>query len=407
MRSIYNDSPTGYRAWWLACQKSHVLLEAWEKPFSKLNTMPASATMLIVEPFTFSKSSVLFGQEEAEATLDWVEQGNTLVLLDDFRRYGSQRIAEQLLSYVWTSKSSKSKLSREELRQGFSQSALQAINRQKTLDVYLNYPVLTRSIRNLTPKMHDLRSNEWQSILEDGHGHPLLLRLPYGKGTLVLGTVMDLGDNQYLYGRPNDNAQFLTNLLLREGKPIFVNEYVHGYEEAEDLLTYLGQTTPLGVIFVQLLLGFILLLWLSATRWTPKPQEAQPNGSIVNFGVNSLEVYIQSLARIYARSQAASLALEPQLQRIEALLRQRFRLSLEDEERLRHLLVTSSGDYSSREGSPESSPEALINALRQAQLVIQNQERLTPRELLRLARQLTLIEERLHYERHRTHVLSR
>jgi len=182
-----------------------------------------------------------------------------------------------------------------------------------------------------------------------------------------------------------------------------VNEYVHGYEEAEDFLTYLGQTTPLGVIFVQLLLGFILLLWLSATRWTPKPQEVSQNDPIADSGVNPIEAYIQSMARIYARSQAASLALEPQIDRIEALLRQRFRLSLEDDERLKHLLGASPADYSSKEDSPES----LMNALHQARLVIQNQERLTQRDLLRLARQLTLIEERLHYERHRTPVLPR
>jgi hypothetical protein len=418
-RSIYNNGPSGYRAWWLACQKSGLGFVSWEKPFEKLGTLPESATMLVVEPFTFSASEVLFGEEEAEATLDWVRRGNTLVLLDDFHRFGSYYVAQQVgLRVKATKPQTISPQALPEKRRNGETTQLSQVmpiqvlrGQQAELGNFVVQPVVSRRFMAFQPHGKADFSSSWQPILVDRDGAPLLIRMPLGKGTLILGTVADLGENGYLRDdlARNDNYQFLANLLRRESKLVFVNEYVHAYQEPGNLMTYLGQKTPLGVIFVQLVLGFVLLLWLSATRWTPKPEQ---NGQVgVTDEVDSLQAYIQSMARIYMRSRAASLALEPQLNRIEILLRQRHRLTLDDESRLRHLLGTSPGDYSNREDSPElrpeSLPESLVDALQQARLVVRTQGRLTSRDLLRLARQLTLIEERLQYERHRTHVPAR
>ena len=401
-RSIYNSAPSGYRAWSLAAQKSGLTVVPWEKPFTKLDSLPGTATMLMVEPFTFSKSTVLFGEKEADTMLSWVAEGNTLVLLDDFHRFGSHEVAQLVLERVKTAHlSKKRKAVPDDSEQVPAEQALPLVNAQRELGIFVTQPILSQSTLNLWPKTHGIVFESQPGLL-DPEGNPLLVRLSYGKGALILGTETDLGDNSFLNGPANDNYQFLANLLRREGNPVLVNEYVHGYAETENLLSYLAQNTPLGNIFAQLLLGFILLVWLSAIRWTPKPQASNDVGG-EGVEVNALEAYIHSMARIYARAQAASLVLAPQVNRIEILLRQRFRLSLEEEGRLKDLLGTSPGDYSSKEYSSES----LVAALRQARLVIENQGRLIPRDLLRLARQLTLIEERLQYERHRTHSLPR
>jgi len=410
-RSIYNTSASGYRAWWLACQKSGLGLTPWEKSFDKLDTLPGAATMLMVEPFTFSSSNVLFGEKEAELTLDWVRQGNTLVLLDDFHRAGSHAVAQKILARVWGASDNQATPAADRGSGEPSSQALSIPASQKALSVYVTRPVVSRinlRFRSLDQVLSGTDLH-WEPILVDQVGKPLLIRVPLGKGALILGTATDLADNQYLHNPANDNYQFLANVLKREGKPVFVNEYVHAYQEAADLMSFLGKNTPLGVIFVQLVLGFILLLWLSFMRWTPKPKTNAGSSALPE--VDSLQAYIQSMARMYMRSQAASLVLAPQVERIQALLRRRHRLTLEDETQLRHilgetqlkhLLGTSPGDYSSK----DESPEALADALQQARLVVQNEARLSHRELLKLARQLTLIEERLQYERHRVSVRS-
>jgi hypothetical protein len=397
-RSIYNSAPSGYRAWYLTSQKAGLAILPWEKSFAQIDLLPNPATMMLVEPYTLSKTSVLFSQKESEAVLAWVAKGNTLLLLDDFHRFGSQGIAQVALDRVASLR--KPVAMADGSGKAPRLEALPLLFQQKKLGRYVAQPVLSRSNAALWPKGQ--QSDAWTALLTDGKGNPQLVRLPYGKGTLILGTVADLGDNGFLHGQPNDNYQFLANLLREAGHPVFINEFIHGYAETENLFTYFGQNTPLGAIFAQLMLGFVLLIWLSYMRWTPKPREMAGDESD-KAGVTGIEAYVQSMARLYYRTQAASLALSPQVHRIERLLRQRFRLTLDDEGRLKHLLGTSPADYSIKEDSPES----LVEALRKARSVIRDQERLSHRDLLRLARQLTLIEERLQYERHRTHVLPR
>jgi hypothetical protein len=148
----------------------------------------------------------------------------------------------------------------------------------------------------------------------------------------------------------------------------------------------------LGSVFAQLVLFFIALLWLSFVRWTPRPKAGkakdQPTDSI-----SGTQAYIRSLAGLYYRTKAASLALEPQLNRIESLLRKRFRVNLDEEIRLLDLLTSLQADYSIREESPQS----LLQAVKTAQMAIKHQNAMPHRELLKLSRQLTVIEERLQY----------
>jgi hypothetical protein len=95
-RSAHSSSSEGYKAWYLANRKAGLPLSVWERPFEDLHTLPAPATMLIVEPYTVARTEIIFGQQEIESLMDWVSQGNTLVLLDDFKRYGSARLLRQL-----------------------------------------------------------------------------------------------------------------------------------------------------------------------------------------------------------------------------------------------------------------------------------------------------------------------
>jgi len=417
-RSVYNSAPTGYRAWFLASQRSGITIVPWEKPFEKLNELPAEATMVLVEPLTYSQSATLFGRQETEQLLEWVAQGNSVVLLDHFRRNGSQAVL--LAAYrslalrppapepgqppEAASPEFASGSSSPDQFQNPPPQVLQSL--RKELDVYVDQPLLSDIRLSLWPKhfTQEAQKAGIQVLLEDAQGNPRIVEVHYGKGRLILGTVADLGDNHFLQSPPNDNAQYLANLLRREGKLVFINEYVHGYAESGNLSAYLSKNTPLGDIFVQLTLVFILVLWLSLRRWTPKPQQVPVSAfedqaddtEQPNVFKSSMQAYLDSMAGIYQRTHAASLALGPQVNRLEKLLNQRFGILPEEEARLKQLLETFPGDYSSK----GSSPESLMTAWVQARVLVAAQGRLPDRELLHLARQLTLIEEQLNYERH-------
>lgn len=410
-RSIYNSDVSGYRAWYLTNKKAGIPMRPWEKSFANLAALPAPATMLMVEPYTVAKTSIIFGKKEAAMLLAWVSEGNTLVLLDDFRRYGSNSIAYDLALQVkrtYNRQSSSVSHPRGQANSPTPDPAAQPLTRITTLKALGNYvhlPIVSRS--GLSFQQEKFHAFPSQTLLADAKNNPVLIRIPYEKGVLIVGTALDLGDNAYLHNPANDNYQYLSNLLVHEKNPIFINEFVHGYAESEDIFSYYQQKTPLGAIFGQLFLALIFLVWLSIVRWTPKPTEEDATAQQPTETSNGLHMYIQSLAGIYYRTQSASLAIAPQLDRIERLLRQRFRLSLDEESRLHHLLGSIFADYSNKEDEMGNQPDALLNILKRARTLVEKQERLPHPTLLKLTRQLTIIEERLQQHGTRIHSSQR
>lgn len=399
-RSVYNYGASGYKGWFLASQKAGLPIQSWEESFDELKTLPYPATMLIIKPYTVSGSEIIFGRNEAERLLKWVAQGNTLILLDDFGRYGANTIANRLSLSIFRkpyayahANSQKAKHRRVPLAFRLTLAA-----KDKLLGSYVRQPLQTRNplrIQALT------RSPFYtETLLQDADGSPTLIRVPYREGWLILGTSTDLAQNDALQKRDTDNFQFLSNLLAQEQHPVFVNEFVHGYAAIGDILAYFQQKTPLGAIFAQLVFAFALLLWLSFARWTPKPKE--PDERLQGKIAGGLDAYIQSIAGIYYRSQSASLALAPQIARIDHLLKSRHRIKPDEEARLSHLLGNLFADYSNK----DESPQALMDTLQEARQALASEQKLSPKALIRLSRQLTLIEERLHYE-HRKTLVSR
>ena len=98
------------------------------------------------------------------------------------------------------------------------------------------------------------------------------------------------------------------------------------------------------------------------------------------------------MAGIYERTQAASLVLGPQLAHLESLLRRYYRMDLDQRERLADLLKARCEEYS---GKNPAEASALIAALEAASHAVHSGQKLPPGEVLRLSRQLTLIQERL------------
>lgn len=381
--SIYNNGPSGYRAWFLTAQKSGLPVKSWENGFEDIDSLPSPATMLIIKPYTVTGAQVAFGRKESEQLLRWVGHGNTLLLLDDFRRSGSHALANRLML-----KAQKNIARTEKGKNLLPTNALTLLQRSQ-LGTYLQSSILSRSTISLQPLIENTAI--YQPLLLDKQGKVQLWKIPYRKGTFILGTVTDLASNQYLNKPQNDNYQLLTNLLSASKAPVFVNEFVHGYLETGNLLSYFQKKTPLGSIFAQLTLFFFMLLWLSFIRWTPKPKE--PDHRLKTPNSSGQEAYIQSLAGLYYRSKSPSLALSPLLNRIELELRKRFRLNLDDEAGITDLLGTLFANYSNTEESPAS----LVTALQKTKAVIRDREKLSQRDLLKLSRQLTLIEERLRH----------
>ena len=370
-RSIHNAQPTGYMGWYLAAQQAGLKLHVWRRPFSRLAEMPEGSAMIVVEPHTVSGTQLVFGENESERLLQWVAKGNTLVLLDNFGRVGPNTLLRQL---GWRAQPLKSQ----------TEFALNAgPNADPTLWKYVYAPIRTGlSTRLSQQEKMGLTS---QILLQDDQGRPALIQVRYGRGTLVLGTIADLADNRDIQDRERDNFQFWTNLLAHLRQPLYLNEYVHGYQEAEDLFAYYQQRTPLGQVLLHLVLGMVAVFMISVRPWRPPSPKAVAEPAV------GLAAFLQSMAALYQRRSASQMALVPLVREIERTLRRRYHVELVEASRIRALLEADENGYSG---------EALTLALQEAALAVRQGQRLSPSQVLKLVRQLTVIQERLHHGTH-------
>lgn len=385
--SIHNAGPSGYKAWFMASQKSGLAIAAWEDSFDALNELPTPTTMLIVKPYTVTNDRVAFDHKESAKLLQWVAKGNTLVLLDDFMRVGSGALLErfQLALHLPAPVKPKVSIPAPDRRLLSLSPKINA-----PLGAFIKAPLLSRSASTIQAGPNSVL--EAEPILVNTQKQAVLMWLPYHKGRLILGTTTDLGENRYLHKPENDNYQFLTNLLKQTNNPIVVNEFVHGYTESGDLLSYFQKKTPLGNIFAQFMLFFGLLLWLGFVRWKPAAPIQEGN---TNSEQGAHSPYIDSLAGLFLKSKSASLALTPQLKRIKATLNQRHRIKLSEEAKIHDLLLSRYAHYS----NTQDSPDELMTAVKLATKATENNLPLTPQTLLKTSRQLTVLEEILNLKK--------
>ncbi len=374
-RAVDNSHPSGYKAWWLAAGQSGLSVTPWRKSFGQLDDLPYPATMLLIEPFTVSERTLTLNPDSLARLLHWVRKGNTVIVMDEFRRMGTAVLPHAL--GLSTPQSTQENRAMYPL-------ALSGEARAAGLDFGLSRPLQTRSDKRffIPPRpRHPTRP-----LLVDANGRPVVIEVQYGLGRIILGTPADLASNAYLRA-PVDNYQAFTNLASWDNHPVFANEYVHGQSEVSDIFAYYREKTPLDAMALQLLFAFGFLLWYSLANRAAHPPETEPPGT-----EGELAPYIQSLAGLYWRQQASVLALQPALDSIESLLRKRYRLELADGgPRLQNLLAGLAAEYSSK----DESPARWLDSLKRARQVVEGQQRIEHRELLRLCRQLASIEHAL------------
>lgn len=424
--SIYNDNNSGYRAWFLTMEKSGVDVHIWRKPFTKLAELPKSATMLISQPQSaIAGNQISFREEQFKQVLDWASQGNTVILLDDLDRLWLKKALKRenitLLpdpkpgtknstkkSNPKTDKNNDDDNTDDKIRH-----TLTVNPSQKRLQSFLTLPVLVESDVRLSPDSLQGRQDQW--LLQDKDGHPVLISIPYLNGKLIVGTTPAMISNEQINDPEHDNYQFLTNLLLSENHPIYINEFVHGKGSENSILAYLNQNTPLGKVFTQLAFIFLLILWLSFTPWYPKQHIKDQEESM------ALKVFIQSLGGILFRYNAGCLGLKAYLKKLEDDTQRIYQTPLSDTVKLKQIIqsrLSGSSTYTGNQKTPAEksntrynkeqentqqrsihTADDLISALEESQRIVQQEQKVSHKKLLTLTQQLHQLEDIISHDR--------
>ena len=271
--STYSRSPDGYGAWYEYMSQKEIPIKRWRKPFAKLIQSDLNNVTYVQ---ILSKNYYLLGAGISNRKLDWVSQGNTLVVIGKYEPVTPAPFNSSIPYRQGTLSSNNIKI--ETTRRFQSQS--------------------TKKPRSKV-----------QSILNDRYG-AVVWSEEIGKGKIIYCTTSYLAANAY-QNNP-DNYRFLAG-LVDDRQTIFVDEYIHGYKDKETvaeekenqpetLLSYLAKT-PWFFLFIQTALIAIIAAATALRRFgLPKePKTAISDNSTA---------YIDALAGVLEKANSTNFVVE-------------------------------------------------------------------------------------------------
>lgn len=254
--STYNRGADGYGAWYAFMQQQKVTIQRWQKPLSDLNTQNKPATLLQIS--TYQREPSLFPGER-----EWIEKGNILVILGV-----KSRVSEA----------------------NFNTTPSSPIGEVEIATRRRNQKVKSAKIS-----------------LGDRFG-AIVWEEKYDQGKVIFSTTPHLAANAY-QDRFN-NFQYLASLVTQKNKNIFVDEYIHGYKDADtretegegDLVSYLAKT-PVTPLLVQVGVLLLVVVWAQNRRFGKPVALDTPV-------IDNSEAYIQALAGVLQKAESSDFVME-------------------------------------------------------------------------------------------------
>ncbi len=254
--STYNRAPNGYGAWYAFMQEQGIAIERWQKPFSEIPSGNSPVTFLVVS--SYPRDTTLDSQER-----EWVEKGNTLVILGV-----GGRVTEADFSTLQKSPQGDVKIDTR--------------RRKKKVD----------------QKQIDLGDRFGATVWQE----------KYKQGNVFFSTTPYLAANAYQDNL--SNFSYLSDLVKKNGNRILVDEYIHGYKDADvrqkesegDLSSFFAKT-PLFPILIQVGIVLLALIWAQNRRF------GKPVTLDTPVADNS-EAYIQALALVLQKADTTDFVID-------------------------------------------------------------------------------------------------
>ena len=283
--STYSRDPGGYGAWYTYMEAQGTPVQRWQKPVDQLlnpdhSNLPQPVTLIQIH----SKLDKGFYDDT------WVKQGNTLIIL-------GVRNPVTTANFVTVHPS--------------PEGSVRIATRRR-------YPTPSTG-QPIDPKENNVVAET--TLLGDRFG-AIVWQREIGKGRVILATTPFLAANAY-QDSPG-NYQFLAELATKAQNPIWVDEYLHGYKDPQEIqketennwFIYLAKT-PLLPIFFQAVILLTILIWAQNHRFG----QAQPISTVK---IDNSTAYIQALASVLHKAQSSEFVIamigkEEQLQ-IQAAL---------------------------------------------------------------------------------------
>ncbi|MGI0492082.1 DUF4350 domain-containing protein [Alkalinema pantanalense CENA528] len=265
--SSYGRSPDGYAGWYAYMQQQGVKIDRWQQPYKNLvRSITKSSDRKETFLQVYGEGAV---QQLPNDLIAWVSGGNRLVVL---ARQGKATEAPFVSSHSTPAGTVTIATTRRLSPQSTSPQL-------KSADAAKNHPVL----------------------LGDRYGG-VVTREIRGTGEIIRVTTPYLAANAY-QDTPANYA-YLAELMGEKPDRIWVDEYLHGYKDAEtqqkemrgDLVSYLI-STPFLLVLIQGLVVVGVLIYAKNRRFGNMRSIPTPP-------VNNSQVYIQAMAGILHKANS-------------------------------------------------------------------------------------------------------
>jgi hypothetical protein len=297
--STYSRTPSGYGAWYAYLENQGISVQRWQHPIGDLTRSPHHPEKPLKQtavPIRFSsqpQTQALVSRPNAPITLvqidnglgwfdlpdlDWVKQGNVLVLLGG--------------NPLGLKPSVTAAPFRSVLASPVGNVAIETSRR------YLDRDNLSLGVADASPP---------DSMLSDSYG-AIVQAVSLDQGQIIVAATPHLAANAY-QDEPG-NFKFLAKLVTEPGHPVWIDEYIHGYKDREviaketagSLIGYLIKT-PLALVALQASILLLILIWSLNHRMGPATKLTAPS-------VDNSEAYIQALASVLQKANCHEFVVE-------------------------------------------------------------------------------------------------
>jgi hypothetical protein len=278
--SSYSIAANGYNAWYQMMSDRGIKIYRWQKSFSQLTTSSTyknNTTLIQVQPQL--EKFILTNQQQ-----EWVVRGNTLVVLG---------VTAPAMEIPF----------KADLESNQGTVRIESSRR-------FGSDITSRALEKDISK---------QIVLGDRSGS-VITQFNLDKGRIIIATTPYLAANAYQDFRPN--YELLAELVTKDRQQILIDEYIHGYIDYRksvidpntgevkpdddvddgDASNYLANT-PLIVVFLNLGLGLLVLIWQQNRRFgkilIPKSPE-----------IDNSEAYIQALGEVLRQANSSEFVLQ-------------------------------------------------------------------------------------------------
>jgi hypothetical protein len=325
--STYGRAPHDYGAWYAFMEKRQGSIERWRKPFEDLADQEDSE-----RPMTLLRvNSSLTKKEISDAERDWVQKGNTLIVLGVRQPVTAATFSSQQDSASGKVKIETRRRAREVetilLGDRFGGTVWQepmgkgrvifATTPHLAANAYQdepgNYEFLAQLVTQQLPVGVQNKPANGEGG-EPGNSINGLGNSPTanGEGSQPGNSINGLGNSPTANGEGSQpgNAKLLPPVATQQ-PPVFVDEYSHGYKDREtikrevgvdSIWDYLGRT-PLFPVLVQGLVLLVVLIWSKNRRFGPPLTLTSPT-------VNNSEAYIEALAGVLRKANSTEFVVE-------------------------------------------------------------------------------------------------